>query len=353
MGEAVAVGTVLPEHVVKFEPVALVKTPSGWVEESVPRRPGESMLLTGAAFAADGTVWACGFSTLNEDDPSTTTPLLYRRVAGVWESVDLTSLPDLAGSGFAGLACTGAGAGFELRAVGTRLGVEGVCLRLRNDTWSWMSVPPPMPGARYGLAAIGRSPWGKWYAAGNNADGPGGAVYVDQGAGWRPIAAPARLALEFASLSFDAAGDPWFAANDASGDELVGVLYTYRNGNFEEITIVRRTPGAARLFAIAFNAQGYGWVGGGRPPDDPFFAGNHGGSTWTEVIVDADFGQAQSGGEGSEGGEVMALAVLGKEAAMAVGQVEEYGPEGYLEQFPRVFEYQPIPTGDPDLPAGP
>ena len=49
----------------------------------------------------------------------------------------------------------------------------------------------------------------------------------------------------------------------------------------------------------------------------------------------------------------MALVVFGKEAALAVGQVEETGPEGYLEQFPRVFEYQPVPAGDPDLPATP
>ena len=49
----------------------------------------------------------------------------------------------------------------------------------------------------------------------------------------------------------------------------------------------------------------------------------------------------------------MAITVLGGDAAMAVGQVEEYGPEGYLEQLPRVFQYQPIPAGDPDLPAGP
>jgi hypothetical protein len=352
LADAVAVGTVLPEHVVKYQPVALAKTAGGWVQEVVPVRPGESMLLAGAACAADGTVWACGASTLNEDDPNSTTPLLYRRVAGVWESVDLGGLPNLAGTAFAAVACTGSGASFELRVVGTRLGAEGVCLQLRNDMWSWMPVPSPEPGVRYGLAAVGRSPWGEWVAAGNNADGPGGAVYVDRAGGWQSIPGPARPALEFVSLAFDAAGDPWFAANDASGDEPAGVLYTYRNGAFAEVPIARRTPGPARLYAIGFNVQGYGWVGGGRPPDDPFFAGNHGGSTWSEVIVDADFGREQTGGEGSEGGEVMAMTVLGKDAAMAVGRVEETGPEGYLEQFPRVFEYQPVPAGDPDLPAG-
>jgi hypothetical protein len=352
-GDAVAVGTVLPEHVVKYQPVALAKTPAGWVEETVPLRPGESMLLAAAAPAPDGSVWACGASTANEDDPTSTTPLVYQRSGGVWQTADLGAVANLAGTRFNAIACTGSGDGFELRIVGTRLGAEGVCLRWRHGSWSWMEVPPPVPGARYGLAAVGCSPWGVWYAAGNNADGPGGAVYADRGAGWTALAGPPRAALEFAALSFDAAGDPWFAANDASGDALSGVLCVYRAGRFEEVPIARRTPGVARLFALGFNAQGYGWVGGGRPPDDPFFAGNSGGETWSEVIVDADFGQAASGGEGSEGGEVMALTVLGKSAAIAVGQVEEYGPEGYLEQFPRVFEYTEVPAGDPDLPAGP
>jgi hypothetical protein len=354
LDDAVAVGNLLPEHVVKYQPIALAKTSAGWVQEVVPQQPGASTLLTGAAWAADGAVWACGGATQNEDDPASTTPLLFcRRAPGVWESVDLDSLPQLAGTSFTALAVTGTGAGFELRAVGTRLGAEGVCLRLHQGTWSWMTVPPPQPGVRYGLAAVGRSPWGDWYAAGNNADGPGGAVYADHGTGWQSIAGPNRPALEFVSLSFDAAGEAWFAANDASGDVPEGVLYTLQHGTLVTVPITRRTAGAARLYAIGFNAQGYGWVGGGRPPDDPFFAGNDGGATWSEVIVDADFGQAQSGGEGSEGGEVMAITVLGKDAALAVGQVEETGPEGYLEQFPRVFEYQPVPAGDPDLPAGP
>lgn len=356
MDVVVAVGALLPERVVRFRPVAIVKTPQGWVEEDVPLRVGESMMLMAAAAAEDGSVWACGHSTLNEDDPTTTTPLLYRRTNGVWEAIDLGMLDGLAGTSLMALACAGRGDAFELRAVGTRLGEEAVCLEVRDGRLSWLPVPPRLEGARYGLAAVGCSPWGDWYAAGNSDGGLGGAVYVDRGDGWRSIPGPQHAGLEFVSLAFDAAGDAWFAANDASLDVPEGALYAYRSGGFEEIPIKRLTAGPARLYALGFDPQGYGWVAGGRPPDDPFFAGNSGGSSWSEVIVDADYLLEQGGGEGgegSEGGEVMALRVLGSDAAIAVGRVEETGLEGYLEQFPRVFQYQPIPAGDPDLPAAP
>jgi hypothetical protein len=216
-----------------------------------------------------------------------------------------------------------------------------------------MPLPPPGPGLPvWDLSCVGRSLGGAWYAAGARGDGAGGAVFVDRGSGWQPLVGPPVDGLHFTDLAIDPTDDtPWFTANATLGDSLEGALYALRSGSFVPTPIARTTGGNFKLFAIHFDAQGHGWLGGGRPPDNPFLAGNLTGS-WVETVSEAEHEEFPGAIE-EEGGEVLSIGVAARDRAFAVGQAEEVEAEGATEFIPRIFELIPKPIGEIDKPRGP
>ena len=56
-------------------------------------------------------------------------------------------------------------------------------------------------------------------------------------------------------------------------------------------------------------------------------------------------------GEVDRGGEIQSISVFSATSAIAVGQAEELGPEGYIEFLPRLYQLVPRPIGEIDKPA--
>lgn len=349
--DLLTVGFNIPEHSLLAFPVSLQRVGGIWAPLPVPGHPAESLQLLDLARAVDGTCWACGAVTANPDGSTGSHPVVYRFDGGAWSEVALDELGDTQGVGLQALAISGKGADFELRAVGFRADQTGVAIRYRGGHWSWMSPTPPSAGpTQWTLSAIGRSPYGTWYAGGTQVGTLGATLYMDRGAGWELLAGPQITDLQFTDIAFDADGTPWFTANYPSGDVSQGILYALRGGTFVRTTIQRLTPGACQLYAVAFDVEGHGWVGGGHLPDDPFLAGNVTGK-WVESVLEHEAPYRPPGGEVEGGGEIQSISVVSATSAVAVGQAEELGPEGYIEFVPRLFQLVPRPIGEIDKPA--
>jgi hypothetical protein len=105
----------------------------------------------------------------------------------------------------------------------------------------------------------------KWYAAGDWANGSGGALYVDNGSGWSPMGGAAGYpALKFTTLGFDERGKLWLGGNYPVGDSLEGKLFVLESGALHSVTVARKTGGIFQIYGIGFDAEGHGWIAGGR-----------------------------------------------------------------------------------------
>jgi hypothetical protein len=200
--DAFAVGYRVPEFLLLSQALCLQRTGGIWVDVPVPGHRDASFQLNDVSLADDGALWACGSVTTIPDEPSTSRPVIYR-FDGEWTEVGLDSLAGQDGIALRGIAVSGTGSRFELRAVGFRIDQSGVVLQYRNGSWNWMPIPAPGPGALWDLVCIGRTLGGVWYTAGARGDAPGGAVYEDRGNGWQPLPGPAVPGLHFSDLAVD------------------------------------------------------------------------------------------------------------------------------------------------------
>jgi hypothetical protein len=351
--EAVAVGYTFPEFLLLAQPVALQRSGGYWLSTPVPGHRDVSFQLHDCARSDDGLVWACGGILPSLDDPFSALPAVYR-YDGEWTEVGLDSLLGVNGVLLHGIAAWGAGERLEVRAAGERADQTGVVLQYRNGNWTNMVLPSPAPGASWGLVSVARAVDGTWYAAGPRNDAPGGMVFADRGAGWEIVPGPPVPGLHFTDVAVDPhTNTAWFTANETLGDSLEGALFALRSGTFVHTPIARASGGGYRLFAIDFDAQGHGWVGGGRTLRDPFLAGNLNGS-WEEMLTESALGGEFPGEAALEGGgEVVSVSVATADRAYAVGQQEVVEAEGQTELNPRIIELFPKPRGEIDKPRGP
>ena len=365
---AIAIGFDRPEGLTDFFPLSFARDASSWRSVPLPLpEPAGSVSLWGATRSADGVVWACGWSARLDADPIGITPVIYR-YAGSWSIVPIAGLGDLDGVHLEAIAASGAGASLELRAVGAQgFGISGVALRRVAGAWQIDSLPTPLGAPpHWTLTAVGRAPDGAWYAAGTLGDGLGAVLDVDDGAGWRSLPTPPdRPGLEFRALAFDAEGDLWLAADETVGGAARGLLLRWRDGGYEPVSIARKSAGAFHLNAIAFSREGYGWVGGGRDGQQPFFAGTSG-AGWTESLAEAvEHDTHLAGGVAHEslpapranaavtGEEIFGIAVLGAEAAYAVGYRTEIDFKGFTESVANVYRLVKRPVGEVEGVAAP
>lgn len=348
---AFAVGYDQPERSLLARAVCYRRIGAAWSRVPVTGHEHEFFQLLDVAATQDGVVYACGVVRALAEDPATARGVVYRFASGVWSEVDLDILgADREQTILESLAVRGRGADLELRAAGRRLDGTGVVLRWAGGVWSRMPVPPPPVAEAWWLGAIEVTSNGRWYAGGGLVGATGGALYVDGGAGWTRVQGPGIESFDITALAIDADGEAWFAGNHAAGDFIQGRLFRWTHAGFEEIPVQRSTFGAARFFALAFDAVGHGWVGGGRAPDEPFVAGNFAGP-WLEARAEAEGAggyEAYEEGEEEVGGEIYDFSLFTRADGIAVGQAEESGPEGYIEFLPRIFHLQRRPPGEND-----
>lgn len=348
---AIAVGYQLPEFSLFALPVAYEYSGAQWRRMTVPGHAGQSFQLLAVTRDARGEIWACGVVQNTLEQTETARPVVVRLTAGAWTEVPLDELGDQTGLALRNIAAAPAGRPFELRAVGVRADLSGAILRYDGTQWSVMDVPAPA-SAQWSLFTVGCSPRGVWYAAGLESDATTGTIFRDggSGGGWITYSDPALRGLQFESVAFDGAGTAWFACNRSGSDILEGVLLRFGDG-LESLAVRRLTAGPSQFFGIGFSAQGYGWIVGGRAPDDPFVAGNAAGPHWTEVLAESELQERMGGAFQEEGGELLAVSVVARNSAFAVGRAEERDAEGNTEIVPRAFRLIAKPPGETDKPS--
>src|SRR6266850_2137360 len=192
-GRTFAIGFDRPEGLIANIPLAFIRTGAVWTQGPLPGAAlGGSVVVSGAAASPDGSVWAVGRVADYEPEPSRITPVAYRNAGGTWTEQSPSGLGDLNGVELRAIAASGTAAGAELRAVGSSAGgFSGIALRHAGGAWTRDSLPDPPGVTAWSLYAVGRSPDGRWFAAGGSLDGTGAVLYVDLGSGWTAVAAPA------------------------------------------------------------------------------------------------------------------------------------------------------------------
>lgn len=346
---AIAVGYQVPEFSLFALPVAYGYSGGQWSRMTVPGPGSGSFQLLSVTRDANGVVWACGVVQNSLEQTETARPAVVRFADGTWTPVPLDELGDQTGLALRDIAAAPPGRPFELRAAGVRANLSGAVLRYDGVHWSVMDVPPPT-SPQWSLFTIGCSPLGTWYTAGLESDPATATIFEDAGSGWSPHVDASLRGLQFESVAFDGAGTPWFACNRSGSDVLEGVLVRLGAGS-EPVDVQRVTAGPAQYFGIGFSAQGYGWTVGGRAPDDPFVAGNDADPQWTEALAESELQEQMGGAFREEGGELLAVSVVARNVAFAVGRAEERDAEGNTEIVPRIFHLHAKPPGENDKPS--
>lgn len=337
--EVIAVGYGFPaEGAIALQAVSLRHTAAGWERLPVTGHTGQPFRLLAAAAADDGTIWACGGVKSLDGDLASTLPVMYHYVAGTWTEVSLAEAGETIGAELTAIAT---GPGGEVRAVGPAASGHSTCFRLFEGHWTRLSYPEPAAasGFEWIVNSVYRSPAGTWYSGGGANPGPsGGVLFEDSGAGWSAIAVPGAANYGITALATDGVGDLWVAGNVPLADSSQGVLFHRTSGGYTQVPVSLARPGTFRIFAIAFGPTGHGWLAGGRSPDDPFFAGNLGGSAWVEILEkDKPIPTPGSTAVKEEGGEIFTIQLLNESLGWASGQAEEFENEGGQEFVPRVF----------------
>jgi hypothetical protein len=269
--KAVAVGYTFPNSC-SCAAVGLRRYWRVLAQHAVPGHRDVSFQLYDCTRSDDGFVWACGGIL----------PLARRSLLGAAGRLPLRRRvgrgrarfdADVNGIILHGIEACGSGAGFELRVAGERADQTVWCCNTANGGWKNMSLPVPAPNASWGLVSVARRD--RWDVVHRRVHA------TTRRAAWSsPIAAPAGKSsldrrcpacISPTSRWIRTRNTPWFTRQRNPRDSLEGTLFALRSGTFVHTPIARLSGGGYRLFAIDFDAQGHGWVGGGRTLHDPFW----------------------------------------------------------------------------------
>src|SRR5205085_7422703 len=103
--------------------------------------------------------------------------------------------------------------------------------------------------------------------------------------------------------------------------------------------------------AIGFDAEGDGWLVGGREGGLPFVAGTTGGP-WVETLAEIEHEAGFVGG-----GELFSVSVVGPGSAFAAGYLLEVDAKGLTEAEMLIYQLMVKPAGEIDsrtrLPVAP